>query len=96
MTYPRTHAGYKEKGGTSQAAAQMITERGSAETLRTRVLTALRRRAMTADECATFLGEDILSIRPRLSELARLSKIERTGQKRPNFSGCNAWVWRAR
>lgn len=95
FSYPRA-PGFKERhpDSTSRAAAEIM--RGSAETLRTRVLHALRCRAMTADECAAALGEDILSIRPRLSELSRLDKIERTIMKRPNASGCNAWVWKAK
>ena len=92
-TYPNA-PGFKEKGGTSEAAAGMA--RGSAETDRARLLTAFRRRAMTADEAAEAIGINILSARPRTTELAKLGKIERTGEKRINASGCGAWVWKAK
>lgn len=49
---------------------------------------------MTADECATNLGMDKLSIRPRFSELATLGKIADTGERRRNTSGKLAVVWK--
>ncbi len=59
------------------------------------VLACLTRRGpMTADECAAALGLDILSIRPRFSELSRLGLIKKTGEQRPNRSGDHAAVWR--
>jgi predicted ArsR family transcriptional regulator len=48
----------------------------------------------TADEAASELGESILAIRPRLSELVALGKIEDSGLRRKNASGMTATVWR--
>jgi hypothetical protein len=47
----------------------------------------------TADEIAARLGESILTIRPRITELNKLCKIKDTGVRRPNSSGRNAIVW---
>ena len=79
--------------GTSQDAAHAMKPR--AGILRAKVLACLRERAMTADECADLLGETVLSIRPRLSELRALGLILDTGNRRANDSGRNAIVWRA-
>lgn len=94
FTYPN-RPGSKERRGTSEEAAHAVA--GSAAILRNRVLKLLQRpdTALTADEIATQLGESILSVRPRVSELARQGKIARTGAKRFNASGLRAHVWRA-
>mgnify|MGYP000322982922 CR=1 FL=1 len=42
---------------------------------------------LTADECAAVLGESVLSIRPRFSELLGAGLIRETGQRRRNASG---------
>lgn len=76
---------------TSRAAA--VSMRPAAPTLRARVLDVLAGRAMTADECALALGETVLAVRPRLTELARLGLIEDGGERRPNASGRMAIVW---
>jgi predicted ArsR family transcriptional regulator len=49
---------------------------------------------LTADECASNLGIDKLSIRPRFSELAASGKILDSGDRRANGSGKRAIVWR--
>lgn len=91
--YP-DHAGFKEKGGTSEEAALAIESK--AATLRGQVLRLLQSgQHLTADEIAQRLEEGILSIRPRVSELKKLGLIEKTGDRRPNASGMNAAVWRA-
>jgi hypothetical protein len=90
--YPH-QPGSKERGGTSEAAARGISP--AAPYLRGRVLACLRDRGpATPDECAARLDLDILSVRPRLSELARLGLIVKTGERRPNRSGAMANVWR--
>lgn len=91
-TYP-IGAGSKEPGQTSAQAAQAI----DARTLQGLVLSALREFGpMTADELATGLHQDRLNIRPRLSELYALGKVEKTPQRRPNSSGKAARVWAVR
>jgi hypothetical protein len=91
--YPH-RPGSKERGGTSEAAAQGIAP--AAPHLRGRVLACLRDRGpATPDECASRLDLDILSVRPRFSELARCGLIQKTGERRPNRSGALANVWQA-
>ena len=94
-SYP-VKPGYKEPT-TSKAAAKAIEHR--VEHLRDRVLTAISnagKRGLTADEAASRIGETVLAVRPRVTELSMGKKIERTGERRPNASGVKADVWRAR
>ena len=88
--YP-SNPGFK-KHGTSQEAAEAVAPR--ARLLRDKVLSALKRTAMTADEVATYLDESVLSVRPRLSELSKKGLIIETGERRKNESGKAAAVWR--
>lgn len=91
VSYPES-PGYKT-GGTSQDAAEEIADR--AETLREQIKDRLRVKASTTDEMALHLGESILSIRPRFSELRAVGDIAWTGDRRKNASGKMAKVWRA-
>ena len=88
-TYPDS-PGYKEHT-TSRAAAEAMRIR--ADSLRGRVLEALRYRNMTTDECARELRESVLAIRPRFSELSEKGLIKRSGEQRLNVSGKKAIVW---
>lgn len=92
LTYPNG-PGWKSRGTAQQAAFDF---REAAGTLQEAVLRALDDFCMTADETAEYLGKSILSIRPRLSELARQGKIIDTGKRRQNASGKSAIVWRAK
>lgn len=88
-------AGSKTKTGPSQQAAQELIKRGRPESLREQVIAALVfYGTLTADECADRLGESILSIRPRFSELSRMGRILKTGNTRPSSQGKNQAVWR--
>jgi len=89
--YPVT-PGAKAPGTSTEAAEAM---RPRAGILRAKVLACLRAQSLTADECADALGESVLAIRPRLSELRALNQITDTGERRQNDSGRNAIVWRA-
>jgi predicted ArsR family transcriptional regulator len=82
------------KGGdTSRGAAQAIAPRVAR--LQTRIIAALNRRGpMTPDETAAVIGESVLAVRPRFSELARHGVIEKTGARHANESGMSASVWR--
>lgn len=91
MNYPET-PGYK-KTGTSEDAADSM--RKKTPNLQQKVLVVLSHQDLTADECAYLLRANILSIRPRLTELLRLGKIADTGLTRANDSGKQATVWRA-
>lgn len=79
---------------TSIAAADAIAER--APTLRELTLRAIQASegGLTADEAADALGMSILSIRPRVTELARRGLVEDSGERRRNQSGKSAIVWR--
>lgn len=89
--YP--HApGFKTTGPSQEAA---VAETGRAALLRERVLVALSEHGeLTADECAMFLRENILSVRPRFSELLKQNKITDTGKRGKNESGHTATIWR--
>ena len=91
--YPkRPGANYRQ---TSVDAADAIADR--APTLRNAThvaLEAVGSLGLTADEVADVLGLSILSIRPRVTELSRLGKIEDSGERRKNKSGKSAIVWR--
>jgi hypothetical protein len=91
-TYPLT-PGYKTTGTSEEAARAMET---TAPTLRSRALAALQERDMTPDEVAAVLGESVLAVRPRCTELVRLGLAEKTGQRRQNASQMSANVLRAK
>lgn len=92
-TYP-TQAGFTDDT-TSRDAAEAIEKSGRAMTLRERVESYfLGGRIATADEVAHALHEPILAIRPRVSELFKLGKIERTGMRRRSDGGHSAHVYR--
>lgn len=90
-SYPQT-PGHKGRDTGRAAAAQMASK---APRLRQMCLDALRSGPLTADECASLLGIDKLSIRPRFSELSNLGRIIDTGDRRQNASSKRAIVWRA-
>ena len=95
FSYPNG-AGFKERGQTSQAAANSIEASGRAKTLQQRVLDLFQDGwTGTADECAAALGEHPLSIRPRLSQLRAKWKIVATGRTIKGDFGKPVHVWRA-
>ena len=78
---------------TSEAAAESMRE--SASTLRAKALEVLRRHGpMTADEIAGRMGQTVLAIRPRVTELFKMGRIEDSGTRRKNSSGRRAIVWK--
>lgn len=91
---------YPERAGakdmdTGRAAANAIEGSGRAPLLRDRVLEVFARGyRLTADEVAAKLDEDILSIRPRVSELFKQHKLLDTGERRLNTRGRPAKVLR--
>lgn len=95
-TYPH-RPGFKQ-GTTSRQAAERVSD---AAGLRARVLVEIVASPGTADEIAARLGKSVLSIRPRVTELFKLGKIETAPHpsgigplSRPNASGRSALVWR--
>jgi hypothetical protein len=91
LAYPAS-PGVKSKGDTSGDAATAAQPR--AAILRDAAYDILKRCPCTADEVAAHMREDILSIRPRLSELVALSRITDTGYRRKNKAGRAAVVWK--
>ena len=84
--YPNI-AGYKDPT-TSKEAATAIETTGRAAILRELVLEYYNGGCQnTADEMAWILGESILSIRPRVSELFKQGLLRRTGMKRKSDGG---------
>lgn len=91
--YPN-QPGYKEQTTSREAALKM--KRRQVDKLRDRVFLTLKSagtHGMTPDECAAEMGLTVLSTRPRFTELKMLGRIERTGTRRKNASGCSANVW---
>jgi predicted ArsR family transcriptional regulator len=88
--YPH-RVGHK-RTDTSASAARSVE--ASAPRLRQLCLDMLRISGpLTADECASNMGRDKLSIRPRFSELREMGKVVDTGERRRNRSGKSAIVW---
>lgn len=89
-------AGWKD-GTTSRDAAEAIEASGKAETLRERVANFFADGHIgTADFVAVWLDESPLSVRPRITELFKLGKIERTGERRASSEGRPSHVYRRR
>lgn len=96
MNYPQ-EPGYKAEGTSAQAAKEITSK---AATVRDRVLALLRSDAhkyygLTPDEAADILGESILTVRPRFSELRAKGLIHDSGKRRANASGKMAVIWLA-
>ncbi|MFY9350509.1 MAG: hypothetical protein WBL20_19250 [Sphingobium sp.] len=92
FTYPNV-PGAKARD-TSFEAAEQVAPR--APILRARCLEVLEHsNGLTADEVAGRLGLSILSVRPRITELARDGKVRDSGARRNNVSGKRAIVWMA-
>ena len=80
---------------TSIAAAEAIAPK--ANTLKRQCLQAFAAgpaSGLTADECAEVMEKSPFSIRPRVTELARIGAIEDSETRRTNLSGKTAIVWR--
>lgn len=90
--YPDTPGFKVTTPETSLAAA--VQESANAPTLRDLCLDYLRGQGpLTADELAEVMGRSVLAIRPRISELHALGKVEDTHIRRFNASGKKAVVW---
>lgn len=77
---------------TSFQAAQRVGKR--AAMLRVQVLAWFAAgNKGTADDCAMALGESILAVRPRCSELVAMSRIVNTGTRAKMVGGRDGIVW---
>lgn len=91
--YPHT-AGHRGVD-TSVAAASAIERSGRAGDYRSMVLAIYRRGGeFTADEIATLMNADILTIRPRVTELVKQELLEDTGIRRRSSRGKASRVYR--
>lgn len=84
--------GFKKAGTSADAAKALAPVTGN---IRNAVYLELLRAPGTADEIAARLDLSILAVRPRLTELMKLGRIEESGERRANKSGKKATVWRA-
>ena len=87
--------GYKESTTSRDAA---ITIKPKAMNLRLRVYLEIVDAGavgLTPDECSARLGESVLAIRPRFSELSAKQSIAPTGERRANTTGLKAKAFRA-
>ena len=93
LQYP-AGPGWKEPT-TSLEAARAASK--TAKNLRDQILRLLTvtPEPLSADQIAVRLKRSPFGIRPRVSELARLGKIKRTGDRAKNESGMSAHKWRA-
>lgn len=94
MKYPNS-PGWKSHGASRDAAMSI---KSHAKTVRDRVHGLLVDRhpsSYTADEIADALGENILTVRPRVSELYGKGLVEPADERRKNSSGMSAQCWRA-
>lgn len=93
------HARYPSSPGwkgtdTSRDAAQSMKPK--AKVIRQKIYDVIvMSSGLTADEACERAGVDILSGRPRVSELKLQNLIKDTGQRRPLPSGKSGVVWRA-
>ena len=92
-TYP-DQPGFKNTTEETSARSAILVS-SKAGILRERVMEVVAKADSTADECAEAIGESVLSVRPRLSELRALGKIGPTNKRRKNDSGHSAVVWSA-
>lgn len=90
--YPR-EPGYQLRDTSKRAAS---AARGRKKETQNRIMVLLRAQPMTADEIAEYLGESILYVRPRVTEMVELSHLEDSNVRRFNKSGKSAIVWRVR
>jgi len=92
QTYPNA-PGYKERGGTSQLAAEILDKNGRAAMLRVQTLQVLLRNPLgrTGNEIARALKERVTSIRPRVCELKKTGLIEKVGTRRNDGSMMAIW-----
>lgn len=89
---------YPDKPGAKARATSFAAAEGVAEkalSLKARVLAAIRMAPSTPEQVALLLGEPLMNVRPRCSELATLGLIADSGARRPAMGGRDAIVWKA-
>jgi hypothetical protein len=91
--YPQS-PGYRKRETSRRAAREM---KAKAPTLRDQCLKVIQESpiALTADEVAAALGKSVLSVRPRVAELATMGLVVDSGARGENVSMKQAIKWRA-
>lgn len=84
--------GAKARDTSRMAAAGMAPR---ARSLRARVYDAIKEQPGTPEQIALRLGEPLMNVRPRCSELAAKGLIEDSVQRGTAMGGRKAIVWRA-
>lgn len=79
---------------TSRAAAEAIAPK--AATIRERVYAALKVQPGTPEQIAKRIGETVMNVRPRCSQLSAAGLIEDSGTRGQAMGGRNAIVWQVR
>ncbi|MDP0928515.1 HTH domain-containing protein [Paracoccus onubensis] len=94
-TMPQTvdGTGWKDQP-TSESAAERIAPK--APILRHKILNLMIAigSPLTADEIAKVMNLSVLTVRPRISELAKAGKLVDSGKRGTNASGRSAVRWR--
>lgn len=82
--------GAKARDTSFSAAASMGLKVG---TIRARVYDAIAEKSRTPEEIAVRIGEPVMNVRPRASELAAMGLIKDSGLRREAMGGKLAIVW---
>ncbi|WP_084398310.1 winged helix-turn-helix domain-containing protein [Henriciella aquimarina] len=74
-------------GGTSAQAAQAAAKKAVLNDTHRTIWKAIAERPMTADEVAEVTGINLLTARPRMSDLVSAGWAEATGERRAPYEG---------
>ncbi|RNF34192.1 hypothetical protein [Paracoccus methylarcula] len=93
MPFTESQTGWKGKPTSEEAAHHAAL---AAPRLRDAIIQVMKGvgQPMTADEVAKAMRLSVLSIRPRISELAKAGRLIDTGERGRNASGRSAMRWR--
>lgn len=89
------HPGFKERGGTSQAAAIIMAETAPALRARCLALIAAAPDGLNAHEVADRLRWELCSVRARISELFAMGKVRKAGRRPSPHGRASSVVWAA-
>lgn len=99
MRYGDHRSGYPDRPGfkareTAKAAADAMAPKE--KSLRARVFDELRKGPGTPEELALRLGEPLMNVRPRLSQLSAADLVEDSGERGPADGGRKSIRWRVK
>lgn len=93
MSYTESNTGWKGQPTSEEAAIHASITAPFLRDAIIKVMTATGR-PMTADEVAKAMRLSVLSIRPRVSELAKAGRLIDAGERGRNASGRSAVRWK--